>query len=133
LFNSSLEGKVGRAIDIREGDKLNEAALKDLIRAAVALNLKAKVPSAAGEASPPLGRQPSDREGRRRRPGQAYIAAMPGWKRDVGRRLDTLMVRTVPQLPLRHEVREGGFLPRHVAAFCPARQIQARGRALPTL
>ena len=42
LFNSSLEGKVRRAIDIREGEKVNEAALKDLIRAAVALNLKAK-------------------------------------------------------------------------------------------
>jgi hypothetical protein len=42
LFNSSLEGKVRRAIDIHEGDKINEAALKDLIRAAVALNLKGK-------------------------------------------------------------------------------------------
>jgi len=42
LFNSSLEGNVRRAIDIHEGDKLNEAALKDLIRAAVALNLMVK-------------------------------------------------------------------------------------------
>jgi hypothetical protein len=42
LFNSSLEGNVRRAIDIHEGDKINEAALKELIRAAVALNLKAK-------------------------------------------------------------------------------------------
>src|SRR5262249_47451397 len=42
LFNSSLEGKVRRAIDIHEGDKVDEAALKDLIRAAVALNLKDK-------------------------------------------------------------------------------------------
>ena len=40
LFNSSLEGNVRRAIDIHEGDKINEVALKDLIRAAVALNLK---------------------------------------------------------------------------------------------
>jgi hypothetical protein len=39
LFNSSLEGNVRRAIDIREGDTVDEAALKDLIRAAVALNL----------------------------------------------------------------------------------------------
>jgi hypothetical protein len=38
LFNSSLEGNVRRAIDIREGEKLNETALKALIRAAVALN-----------------------------------------------------------------------------------------------
>jgi hypothetical protein len=42
LFNSSLDGNVRRAIDIHEGDKVDEAALKDLIRAAVALNLKAK-------------------------------------------------------------------------------------------
>ncbi len=40
LFNSSLEGNVRRAIDIHEGDKIDEPALKDLIRAAVALNLK---------------------------------------------------------------------------------------------
>jgi hypothetical protein len=42
LFNSSLDGNVRRAIDIYEGDKVDEAALKDLIRAAVALNLKPK-------------------------------------------------------------------------------------------
>ena len=42
LFNSSLEGKVRRAIDIHEDDKINEAALKDLIREALALNLKGK-------------------------------------------------------------------------------------------
>ncbi len=42
LFNSSLEGNVRRAIDIHESDKVDEAALKDLIRAAVALNLKGK-------------------------------------------------------------------------------------------
>src|SRR5437870_11510690 len=40
LFNSSLDGNARRAIDIHEGDKVDEAALKDLIRAAVALNLK---------------------------------------------------------------------------------------------
>lgn len=42
LFNSSLEGNVRRAIDIHEGEKIDEAALKNLIRAAVALNLKGK-------------------------------------------------------------------------------------------
>src|SRR6476659_27574 len=42
LFNSSLEGNVRRAIDIHEGEKINEAALKELIRAAVALNLKGR-------------------------------------------------------------------------------------------
>ena len=42
LFNSSLDGNVRRAIDIHEGDKVDAAALQDLIRAAVALNLKGK-------------------------------------------------------------------------------------------
>jgi hypothetical protein len=46
LFNSSLDGNVRRAIDIHEGDKVDEAALKDLIRAAVALNLDLKAKSA---------------------------------------------------------------------------------------
>ncbi|HMH92088.1 MAG TPA: DUF1801 domain-containing protein [Streptosporangiaceae bacterium] len=39
MFNSSLEGKVRRAIDFKEGDDVNERALKSLIREAVALNL----------------------------------------------------------------------------------------------
>ena len=42
LFNASLEGNARRAIDIHEGDKVDDAALKDLIGAAVALNLKGK-------------------------------------------------------------------------------------------
>lgn len=42
LFNSSLDGNVRRAIDIHEGDKVNEAALRDLIRAAVAFNVISK-------------------------------------------------------------------------------------------
>jgi hypothetical protein len=42
LFNSSLEGNVRRAIDIHEGDKINEKALKALIRAAVELNMSAR-------------------------------------------------------------------------------------------
>src|SRR6266404_844766 len=42
LFNSSLDGNARRAIDIHEGDKVDEAALKDLIRAAVTLNLQGK-------------------------------------------------------------------------------------------
>ena len=42
LFNSSLDGNVRRAIDIHEGDKIDEAAFKDLIRSAIALNLEGK-------------------------------------------------------------------------------------------
>jgi hypothetical protein len=42
LFNSSLDGNVRRAVDIHEGDKISETALKNLIRAAVALNVQSK-------------------------------------------------------------------------------------------
>lgn len=45
LFNSSLEGNVRRAIDFREGDKVNEKAFKALIRAAIELNQSKKKPA----------------------------------------------------------------------------------------
>ena len=47
LFNASLEGNTRRAIDIREGEKINEAAFRQLIRAAVAANADALVRRAA--------------------------------------------------------------------------------------
>jgi len=47
LFNSSLEGNARRAIDLREGEKINEAAFKQLIRAAVAANSAARAQRAA--------------------------------------------------------------------------------------
>jgi hypothetical protein len=47
LFNSSLEGNTRRAIDIREGEKLNEAAFKTLIRSAVAANAAARAERAS--------------------------------------------------------------------------------------
>jgi hypothetical protein len=47
LFNSSLEGNVRRAIDLREGEKIDEAAFKQLIRAAVAANSAASAQRAA--------------------------------------------------------------------------------------
>jgi hypothetical protein len=53
LFNSSLEGNVRRAIDIHEGDKVDDAALKELIRAAVALNLQGKTKPKPRRKSPP--------------------------------------------------------------------------------
>jgi hypothetical protein len=53
LFNSSLEGNLRRAIDIHEGEKISEAALKDLIRAAVAFNLQTK--------TKPKARRPNSR------------------------------------------------------------------------
>ena len=51
LFNSSLEGNVRRAIDIHEGEKINETALKALVREAIALNTSAK-PKPAKKAKP---------------------------------------------------------------------------------
>jgi hypothetical protein len=71
LFNSSLEGNVRRAIDIHEGETINEAALKDLIRAAVALNLESKTkakPRPKGISKPkpqsktkPMSRRPNSK------------------------------------------------------------------------
>jgi hypothetical protein len=57
LFNSSLEGNMRRAIDIREGDKIDEKALKALIRAAVALN------TSAGPAARPVRSQKRPKSG----------------------------------------------------------------------
>lgn len=51
LFNSSLEGNVRRAIDIREGDALDEAAFADLIRAAIAANVRKESPGRTRKAS----------------------------------------------------------------------------------
>jgi hypothetical protein len=51
LFNASLDGNAWRAIDIHEGDKVGEAALKDLIRAAVALNIEGKAKPKARRAT----------------------------------------------------------------------------------
>src|SRR6266849_3300432 len=60
LFNSSLDRNVRRAIDIHQGDKIDEAALKDLIRAAVALNLKGKIKAKPKPKPRRAGSKPSD-------------------------------------------------------------------------
>jgi hypothetical protein len=60
LFNSSLEGNVRRAIDMREGERIDEAALKKLIREAVAANVASR--AKAGAASKPKAR-PAKRGG----------------------------------------------------------------------
>ena len=105
LFNSSLEGSTRRAIDIREGEVIDAEGLKALIRAAVAENLrlsapKLKAPAKAGAKPRPVkllsGGNPQIAKGEGDAPVQAYIAAMPGWKSDVGRRLDALIERSVP-------------------------------------
>ena len=58
LFNSSLDGNVRRAIDIKEGEKINAPALKALIREAVALNASGKKPGKkAGKTAAPSKRR----------------------------------------------------------------------------
>ncbi len=101
LFNSSLEGKMRRAIDIREGEALDAEAFRALIQAAVAENLRSRAPKSQGlGAKVPLlsGGNPQIAKADGDAPVQAYIAAMPGWKRDIGRRLDALVVRNVPDV-----------------------------------
>ena len=79
----------------------------------------AKTPPAAALLS---GGNPQIAKGYGDAPVQAYIAAMPGWKRDLGRRLDAIIVRTVPEVqkavkwnsPLYGVEGEGWFLGLHV-------------------
>src|SRR5439155_25923696 len=113
------EGNTRRAIDIREGEALDAKAFKALIQAAVAENLRSSAPKSK---SPPKsgakarvrnqesgirsqepvkllsGGNPQIAKADGDAPVEAYIAAMPGWKRDVGRCLDALIVRNVPNL-----------------------------------
>jgi hypothetical protein len=116
LFNSSLDGNTRRAIDFREGEKVDEEALKALVRAAVTLNKskrnrKATPKRAASEAKPGKpqkgekagvvllsGGNPQIAKADGEAPVQAYIAAMPGWKSDLGKRLDALIMRNVPDV-----------------------------------
>ena len=102
LFNSSLAGNTRRAIDIHEGEKVDAGAFNALVKAAVALNRPpAKSKPAATKAMPVKmlsGANPQVAKAAGDTPVQAYIAAMPGWKRDVGRWLDALIVRNVPEV-----------------------------------
>jgi hypothetical protein len=104
LFNAGLDGNVRRAIDIREGEKLNEPAFTNLVRAAVALNNKVKPQHSAPstQRSPKLlsGGNPQIPKGHGDEPVQAYIDALgagPAWKQDMARRLDALIVKAVPK------------------------------------
>jgi hypothetical protein len=127
LFNSSLEGNTRRAIDIREGEKVNARAFKALVKAAVALNGAAtkKTGTKAGVVllsggNPQIAKADGDA------PVRAYIAAVPGWKRDIAKRLDALVVRTVPNVqkavkwnsPFYGVEGQGWFLSFHVFTRC---------------
>jgi hypothetical protein len=97
LFNASLEGNVRRAIDISEGAKVDAAAFKTLIKAAVAVNSAAR--GGKGKSVRLLsGGNPQIAKADGNAPVQAYIAAMPGWKSGLGKQLDALITRTVPNV-----------------------------------
>lgn len=152
LFNAGLGGGKWRAIDFREGDKVNKSALKALLRAAVKYNAAHDVPKSKGsranmpkkksaksakrvktakpskkaarpsrksatKSAPRRSSKPAAKAAMRRTakkpkllsggnpqiakgegdaPVQAYIAAAPGWKGDVARRLDALIVDAIP-------------------------------------
>ena len=114
LFNSSLEGRVRRAIDIRKGETVDARAFTALVKAAVALNAsKASAKASAKDGSPKKpartagtttpskvrllsGGNPQIAKGDGDAPVQAYIAAMPGWKRAIGERIDAIVGETLP-------------------------------------
>jgi hypothetical protein len=125
LFNASLEGGTRRAIDIREGEQLDAKAFKKLIEAAVAENVRIASSKSKGAKSQPKAQQTATSKSSAKpvatpnatrpvkllsggnpqiakadgdAPVQAYLDAMPGWKRDLGRRLDALIVRLVPNV-----------------------------------
>jgi hypothetical protein len=118
LFNASLEGNTRRAIDIRQGEMLDAKAFKALIQAAVAENLRSSARKSQGAKSQSAPKAGAKAKPRAKAPGvkllsggnpqiakadgdapvQAYIAAMPQWKRDIGKRLDALIVRSVPNV-----------------------------------
>jgi hypothetical protein len=151
LFNSSLEGNTRRAIDIHEGEVVEAGAFKALVKAAVAQNVPGKKPKTARSKVKPVkllsGGNPQIAKADGDAPVQAYIAAMPGWKSDLGKRLDALIVRSsrgkkgsevelavlrhrrpglVPVVPRSHSIREGDLLCRHVAGPIAARRHRAQ-------
>lgn len=123
LFNSSLEGNTRRAIDIREGEVIDKTGLTALIRDAVKRNqetqsLKSKpskkvvaAPTAQGVSTPSAstkktvkkvvlltGGNPQIAKAEGDAPVQAYITAIPGWKQEIGKRIDTLIETSVPNV-----------------------------------
>jgi hypothetical protein len=105
LFNSGLAGGTRRAIDIHEGETVDGSAFKALVKAAVAHNGSpskrgGKAGAKRGAVKPKLlsGGNPQIAKADGDAPVQAYIAAMPGWKRAIGKRLDALIERNVPDV-----------------------------------
>lgn len=119
LFNAGLNGGTRRAIDLREGEEVNAKAFQALIKAAVEYNTSQKKPTKpAAKAAKPVaktakmnklpknangvvllsGGNPQIAKGDGDAPVQTYIANMPGWKSDLGKRLDEIIVRNAPDV-----------------------------------
>ena len=129
LFNACLGGNEWRAIDFREEDRIDGTALKALRRETVAFNTKQsaskrKGPAVAAKPTLLSGGNPQIAKADGDAPVQAYIAAMPDRKSEVGRRFDDLIVGNAPTV--RKAVRwnspfygiegQGWFLSYHVSA-----------------
>jgi hypothetical protein len=112
IFNASLAGNTRRAIDIREGERVNARAFKALVKAAAKVNgattqkakpsARASKAAAATRGKPPVrllsSGNPQIAKADGDAPVQAYIAAMPGWKSAVGKRLNAIIEREVPKV-----------------------------------
>jgi len=104
LLNAPGTGATRRAIEIREGEKVDGAKFKALVKAAAALNsgsTKQKAPAKPSKAGPVKllsGGNPQIAKGDGDAPVKAYIAAAPGWKREACQRIDALIVRAVPKV-----------------------------------
>ena len=102
IFNAGFDGNQRRAIDHFEDDVIDARAFKALVREAVGYNTKQclskkgraadKTPVLLSGGNPQMPKSDGDA------PVQAYIAAIPRWKQDVGRRLDELITREVPEV-----------------------------------
>lgn len=103
LFNASLQGGTRRAIDLREGDRLRVRPFLALVKAAAARNdatrnAKGRATGTASSVRLLSGGNPQIAKADGDAPVQAYIAALPGWKRARAAALDALIVRTLPDV-----------------------------------
>jgi hypothetical protein len=96
LFNSSLDGNVRRAIDIHEGEKVDEAALKDLIRAAVALNLKGKEQTEAPASEEYLNIPTQAKRGLEWGTRRLASSQVPAISPPIGKSFGTCLIRQAP-------------------------------------
>lgn len=102
LFNAPGTGGTRRAIDIHEGEKVDAAKFKALVKAAVASNSgRAKEKVSTSKAQPVKllsGGNPQVTKADGDAPVQAYIAAAPGWTREACQRIDALIVLALPKV-----------------------------------